>query len=82
MTALRARGIEVHIIDLASSSHDQLVEEFRGVNAVLSTIIDFQLQKPLAKAAKEAGVTRFVPSDWATACVRGPLRIHDMVSVV
>ena len=83
VTALRTRGVDVHIVDIASSSHMELVDELRGIDVVVSTFFpnEFPLQKPLAKAAKEAGVTRFIPSDWATACVRGAMRLHDMVRV-
>ena len=82
--ALRTRGVDVHIVDIASSNHEELVDELRGIDVVVSTFFpsEFHLQKPLAKAAKEAGVTRFIPSDWATACVRGEMRLHDMVRVL
>lgn len=81
VATLRERGVGVHIIDLASSSYSQLVDELRGVDAVVCTLspTEFYLQKPLARAAKQAGVTRFVLSDFATACVRGVMRLHDMV---
>lgn len=79
---MRTRGVDVHIIDIDSSSHEQLVNELRGVDAVISTLFPSELQKPLAKAAKEAGVTRFIPSDWASACVPGIMRIHDMVCAI
>ena len=82
VVALRARGVDVHLVDLASATFVELVNEFRGVDAVVSAIYpaELQLQKPLAKAAKEAGVMRFVPCDWATACVRGGMRLYDTVS--
>ena len=67
-------------VDLAGSNHAQLVEELRGVNTVVSTISELQLQKSLAKAAKDAGVTRFVPSDFSPTGERGALRLHDIVS--
>lgn len=68
-------------IDLAGSSHTQLVEELRGADIVVSTISELHLQKTLAKAAKDAGVTRFIPSDFSPTGERGSLRLHDMVSV-
>lgn len=82
VAALRTRGVDVHLVDLASATFAELVNEFRVVDAVVSAIYpaELQLQKPLAKAAKEAGVTRFVPCDWATACVRGEMRLYDTVS--
>ena len=72
------RGVDVRIIDISSSDHAQLVNELHGVDAVISALFqtEFHPQKPLAK---EAGVTRFIPSDWASACVRGVMRLHDMV---
>lgn len=62
-------------------SHEQLVDELRGVQAVISTLNPFEteLQKALAKASKDADVVRFVPSDWGTACVPGVMQIHDVV---
>lgn len=84
VASLRARGADIHIVDLASLNHEQLVTELRGAHVVLSTLImfpaEFELQKVLVRAAKDAGVARFVPSDWATACVRGVMRMHDTVS--
>lgn len=80
---MRGRGAEVHIIDIAAANHAQLVNELRGVDAVVSTVVAFELliQKPLAKAAKEAGVNRFIPCDWATACVPGEMQLHDLVGI-
>ena len=84
MASLRERGVDVRVTDLASVTHAELVDELRGVSAVVSAIYptELHLQKPLAKAAKEAGVSRFIPCDWATACVRGVLELHDLVSTL
>ena len=71
------------MLDIESADHAQLVAELQGVDAVVSTIFPLphllQAQKLLARAAKEAGVARFVPSNWATACPRGVMKLHDLV---
>lgn len=81
---LKARGVEVRVIDITTASHERLVAELTGVDVVISTIFPLphllQAQKPLARAAKEAGVQRFVPTNWATACPRGVMMLHDLVS--
>lgn len=87
VASLRERGADIHIIDLVSINHEQLVSELRNAhtNVLISAIIpanptDIQLQKTLAMAAKEAGVKRFIPSDWASTCPPGVMLLQDTVS--
>ena len=79
--ALKSRGVEVRIIDLENWTVDQIAEALKGVDTVISTLYfgAISLQKPLVDAAKKAGVKRFVPDDWGTACVRGVRKMHDDV---
>ena len=88
VASFRERGTDIHIVDLASLSHEELVSEIRSVhaNVLISTVVpaypaEVQLQKALAKAAKEAGIQRFVPSDWASACPPGIMRLQDNVGI-
>ena len=55
---------------------------FHGVDIVISalTFSEFEHQKKLVDAAKRAAVKRFIPSDWATACAPGIMKLHDIVS--
>jgi len=81
VASLRERGADVRVIDFATADHATLVAELRGVDAVVSTVLPFgegPVQEALVRAAKEAGVKRFVPSDWATPCVPGVMRLHDV----
>lgn len=82
VSSLRARGAEVRIVELTTLNHEQLVDELRGVQVVISTLspLETELQKALARASKDAGVTRFIPSDWGVACVPGVLFVYDLVS--
>ena len=61
---------------------DRIAERLNGVDTVIVTIYfqHLDLQKPLADAAKKAGVKRFITDDWATACVPGIRIAHDEVS--
>ncbi|KAL5519752.1 hypothetical protein ACEPAG_1412 [Sanghuangporus baumii] len=77
--ALKSHGVEVRIIDLENWTVDQVAESLRGVDTVISTIFYTEIprQKLFADACKKAGVKRFVPDDWATACVRGVRQFYD-----
>ena len=61
---------------------DEIAENLKGVDTVISTLVysQLELQRPLIHAAKKAGVRRFVPDDWATPCVRGVRAFYDQVS--
>ncbi|KAL5514229.1 hypothetical protein ACEPAG_2317 [Sanghuangporus baumii] len=77
--ALKSRGVEIRIIDLENWTVDQIAESLKGVDTVISTILYTEIlrQKLLADACKKAGVKRFVPDDWGTACVRGVRQLYD-----
>ncbi|KAL5514250.1 hypothetical protein ACEPAG_2338 [Sanghuangporus baumii] len=77
--ALKARGIEIRIIDLDLWIVDQIAEQLKGLDTVISALYLTAIprQKLLADACKKAAVKRFVPDDWATACVRGVRSYHD-----
>ncbi|OCB85052.1 NAD-binding protein [Sanghuangporus baumii] len=77
--ALKSRGVEIRIIDLDHWTVDQIAEQLKGVDTVISAVYFTAIpgQKLLADACKKADVKRFVPDDWATACVRGVRSFHD-----
>jgi uncharacterized protein YbjT (DUF2867 family) len=64
MKPLQAAGATIHEGDLAD--YDSLVRACRAVDTVISAVGGLQIgdEGPLVKAAKEAGVQRFVPSDF------------------
>ena len=76
---LRAKGIEIRIFDPSSQDYSSL--GLTDIDVIVSTIFPLSLQEqlPLINAAKEAGVKRFVPCDFGTACPRGVRKLHDMV---
>lgn len=84
VVSLRERGADIRIVDLDTLSHEQLVSELRSAHTdvLISTLTPRAdlLQRTLAKAAKEAGVKRFIPSDWASACPPGVMLVQDAVS--
>ena len=66
---LEGKGVSVRVVDY--SSVQSLEAALQGVHTVISCIWSFGpdfgiSQLALLKAAKHAGVKRFVPSDWAT----------------
>ncbi|KAL5498554.1 hypothetical protein ACEPAH_1908 [Sanghuangporus vaninii] len=77
--AFKSRGVEIRIIDLENWTVDQIAEQLKGVDTVISAVYFAAIpgQKLLADACKKAAVKRFVPDDWATACVRGVWPFHD-----
>lgn len=80
--ALKQRGVRVEAADL-TGPEDDLVKLLTGVDVVISTIVFTRLydQIHLAKAAKRAGVKRFVPSDFGTPTARGVMRLHNHVRI-
>ncbi|KAI0888538.1 NAD(P)-binding protein [Annulohypoxylon maeteangense] len=79
--ALRNRGIHVVSADLTGPK-EELVKTLTGIDVVISCIVYNGLsdQIPLAEAAKEAGVKRFVPCDFSTPTTRGVMTMHDQKS--
>lgn len=62
-----SKGAEIVYADY--NQKDDLVKAFKGIDVVVSVIstdtIDYNAQLPLVEAAKEAGVKRFIPSEFA-----------------
>jgi hypothetical protein len=63
-TATFSPGIIVKKVDF--TSHSALVSALKGQDALICTLNDgaAALQAPLIEAAVEAGVRRFIPSEW------------------
>lgn len=80
---LRNRGVAVTPVDLKGPK-EELVNLLRGIDIVICAIYHEALmdQIPLARAAKEAGVKRFVPCNFGTPGIRGVVWANDTVSPI
>lgn len=81
--ALKASGVKIAAVDL-NGPEDELVNVLTDVDVVISAVHPsaFQDQIPLANAAKQAGVKRFIPCSFATTCPpRGVMTLREMVSL-
>lgn len=79
---LQERGVEIRKCDL-KGSEDSLSEVLTGIDVVISCVgpSEQQDQIPLAKAAKKAGVKRFVPCAFITIAPPGGIMwLRDEVS--
>lgn len=79
---LRKQGVRVVAADLRGPE-DDLVNLLKGADVVISSITAPALldQIPLADAAKKAGVGRFIPCTYATACPpTGVMKLRETVS--
>lgn len=79
---LRNKGVKVVAADL-KGPEDDLVSLVKGADVVISSIVATALldQIPLANAAKKAGVGRFIPCTFATACPpTGVMKLRELVS--
>lgn len=79
---LRKQGVQVVAVDLKGPEGD-LVNLLKGADVVISSINATALldQIPLADAAKKAGVGRFIPCTFATACPpTGVMKLRETVS--
>ena len=78
---LRAEGVEVRLGDI-DDSHEELKKHLEGVDIVISVVLFSAIpkQRGLVRAAKEVGVKRFIPCDWATPGAKGVRDIQDTVS--
>ncbi|PKY06296.1 isoflavone reductase family protein [Aspergillus campestris IBT 28561] len=72
IVALQERGAHIRRCDLRGSE-DSLVDALTGIDVVISCVgpAEQQDQIPLAKAAKKAGVKRFVPCGFITVAPPG-----------
>jgi len=84
VSELQKRGVEIRTIDVATDAVPELAAAFEGADTVISTLYFTEIDREvkLADAAKLAGVKRFVTNDWATACVRGVMKIYDQKATV
>ncbi|KAE8136424.1 isoflavone reductase family protein [Aspergillus pseudotamarii] len=75
---LKAKGVCIVGYDL-SGPRQKLVDQLKNINVLISCITweHLDLQLPWIEAAKEAGVKRFVPSEWVGPCPRGVHWIKD-----
>ncbi|KAI1473783.1 hypothetical protein K445DRAFT_271344 [Daldinia sp. EC12] len=75
---LKSRGIRIVAADLTGSK-DELIKAVTGLDVIISCIVFSSLgdQVPLAEAAKQAGVKRFVPCNFSTPAPRGVMDMYD-----
>ncbi|KAE8365964.1 isoflavone reductase family protein [Aspergillus caelatus] len=75
---LKTKGVCIVGYDL-SGPCQKLVEQLKNIDVLISCITweHLDLQLPWIEAAKEAGVKRFVPSEWVGPCPRGVHWIKD-----
>ncbi|TFY57722.1 hypothetical protein EVJ58_g6855 [Rhodofomes roseus] len=77
--ALRSQGVEIRIGDFAVDPPAKLAEYVKGVEVLLSVasadVLD--AQKPILKAAVDAGVKRLIPCDVGTPGARRVRALHD-----
>ena len=69
------------MIDVAAAGPAELKATLAGVDFIVSVVTAtvLGLQRVLFEAAKEAGVKRVIPSDFATTCPPGVRDLHDQV---
>lgn len=77
---LREKGVKILSYDLQGPK-GHLTSLLRGIDVLISCITWEHLedQIPWILAAKEAGVKRFVPSEWVGPAPRGVVDIKDKV---
>ncbi|KAI0359310.1 NAD-P-binding protein [Trametes cingulata] len=75
---LRASGVDIRAGELTDSA-EALKEILAGVDIVVSAVSAWAVddQRPLLAVAKELGVKRVVPGDWATPGEKGIRWLHD-----
>lgn len=62
-----------------SDPAEKLESYLKGVDVLISTVLVMVDQKPLLLAAKNAGVGRVIPSDFASTAPKGAMFMHDIV---
>ncbi|KAL1745252.1 hypothetical protein HDZ31DRAFT_73709 [Schizophyllum fasciatum] len=78
---LKSRGVEILVCgDYTKATHDELVKLLAGTDILISTIhaLALEAQRPLFAAAKEAGVQRVVPDDFASHAPPGVMFMNDI----
>ena len=78
--ALRAAGVEIRLASLTDGV-EKLSQTLTGADIVISTVSATAIgaQANAIRAAKAAGVKRFVPRDFATPGAKGVREDHDQV---
>ena len=78
---LRAAGVEIREGDV-TDDYEKLRKVVEGVDILISAVyaLVVPLQRDIFRAAKEAGVKRVVPCDFATPGAKGVRSYHDIVS--
>jgi hypothetical protein len=82
---LKAKGVEIRVLDVTADSEAKMVETLQGVDILLSVVSAeiLEAQRGLfAAAAKVPGIKRVIPSDFSTPCPRGIMSLQDRVSKV
>ncbi|RDX46057.1 NAD(P)-binding protein [Lentinus brumalis] len=75
---LKASGVEIRIGEL-SDDYEKLKGYLQGVDVLISTVnARFVSQRDIIRAAKDVGVERIIPCDWATPGARG---VRELVEV-
>ncbi|KAJ8688905.1 hypothetical protein PTI98_012980 [Pleurotus ostreatus] len=70
-------GAEVMVGDISDPA-EKLESYLKGVDVLISTVLVMVDQKPLLLAAKNAGVGRVIPSDFASTAPKGAMFMHDI----
>lgn len=78
---LRAQGVEIRFANMQSDSVDTLKAVLSGVDILISAVFGMAVldQKPILTIAKEIGIKRVVPCDFATPGARGVRDLMDAV---
>ena len=78
---LRAAGVEIREGDV-TDDYEKLKKAVEGVDILISAVYSLvvPLQRDIFRAAKEVGVKRIVPCDFATPGAKGVRGYHDIVS--
>ena len=78
--ALRASGVEIRLASLTDGA-EKLAQTLAGADIVISTVAATatEAQADAIRAAKAAGVKRFVPCDFVTPGAKGVREDHDQV---
>ncbi|KAL1944038.1 hypothetical protein VTO73DRAFT_3856 [Trametes versicolor] len=72
---LRTSGVEIRLGDIKDTP-EKLRETLAGVDILISAASAY-IQEDIFRAAKEVGVQRVVPCDWATPGAKGIRTLHD-----
>ena len=80
MSHLKTNGVEIRVGSL-TDNFEKLKQHLEGVDILISAV-DARVvgeQREIFRAAKEVGVQRVVPCDWATPGAKGVRFLTDVV---